>query len=81
MSGKTILLTYPVIERCESLANSYTRETLEALGVEYPPMQGWKRALHCREISEEDYERALAGRSKAAKKLAPIEDKNQLALF
>lgn len=68
---KTIILTQPVIEACESLANTYTRETLTALGVEWPPIQGWKRALLGREIPMDDYQRALAGRSKKAKRLEP----------
>jgi len=71
MNPQTIILTQPVLERCESLANSYTRETLAALGVDWPPVQGWKRALLGREIPQADYDRALAGRSKAAKKVDP----------
>ena len=78
---KTIILTQPVLERCESLANAYTRETLAALGVSWPPVHGWKRALLGREIPLANYERALAGRSKLAKKHAPLPEDAEPDLF
>lgn len=82
MNPKTIILTQPVLERCESLANSYTKETLCALGISYPPIQGWKRVLLGREILLSDYERALAGRSNSAKRIYPVKgDTPQLSLF
>lgn len=71
---KTIILTQPVLERCESLAKAYSRKTLAALGVSWPPIAGWKRALLGREIPVADYERALAGRSNKAKRLLPSEN-------
>lgn len=66
-----ITLTEKLISECESLSNSYTRKTLKAFGVEYPPIQGWKRALIGKQITREAYAEALAGRSNKWRKSHP----------
>ena len=79
MSTDHITLTDIDIERCESLANSYTKATLEAFGVEWPPIAGWKRALRGKIIKRADYERAMLGRSWKAHVVE--QQKKQLNLF
>lgn len=81
MTTETVILTQLAIERCESLANSYTRDTLAAFGVAWPPIEGWKRALIGREISRSNYERAFQGRSKKAKLAHPLPEDWQEELF
>lgn len=60
----TITLTAGTISACESLANSYTRETLAAFGISWPPRVGWKARLIGTTITNEKYQAALNGRSR-----------------
>ena len=56
-------LTTQLIEATESRGRTYSGKTLRAFGLPVPPPPGWKIDLIGREISREDYQRALDGRS------------------
>ena len=80
---KTITLTMDLIEACESEARTWSRASMEALGTRFNafghPVKGWKSELVGKQVSTEDYQRALEGRSKAF--FRHEEQKKQMSLF
>lgn len=59
-----VILTQKLIEDCESLERSYSKDTAMALGVSWPLVRGWKLQLIGKSIPTENYQRALEGKSR-----------------
>jgi hypothetical protein len=59
-----VILTKENIESLCNLPGGFTRKTLAALGVDWPPKKGWKFDLIGKEIPDEQYARAMAGKKK-----------------
>jgi hypothetical protein len=55
-----ILITKSIVELLRSDRGGYSRGPLAALGVSWPLVHGWKRALIGRQVPEETLERAFA---------------------
>lgn len=68
-SLETVLLTKAKIEECESLAHSYTKATIRALGGQFHngyPLAGWKQKLIGTRIPVHQFNEAKVLRSKNA---------------
>lgn len=59
---KTINLTQDLIGALQTEYGGFTAATLKALGVAWPPLQGWRRKLIGSDITEAAYVAAMAGK-------------------
>jgi hypothetical protein len=52
-----ILLTNQIIEEFKTKNNGYTKQQLHILGIQWPPIKGWKKELIKRDthITKEEY--------------------------
>lgn len=58
-------LTRDAIERCRTAKGAFTKATVEALGLRWHELKaGWPDRLLGKEVSDEQYAKALAGRQK-----------------
>lgn len=60
--GDIIVLTKPLIDRCQTDRKGFTNATLRALGVPFPLRHGWRQRLMGKEVGSHSYRQALAGR-------------------
>jgi ribonuclease HI len=61
-------ITHDLLRALKTGPGGYTRVTLKALGVKWPPTNGWTRTIVGQSITNEQYEQALAGRTAKKKK-------------
>jgi len=57
---ETVILNHELIEAGATSGVGFCHKQLEALGVDFPLIKGWKRALIGKKITKIDYERFLA---------------------
>lgn len=59
---KNVILTQEMIGDLQTEYGGFTRATLKALGIAWPPLHGWRRDLIGSAITEAAYEAAMAGK-------------------
>ena len=56
------VLTRAMLEQCRTDKGGFTNATLQALGIDWPPVHGWPRRIVGRSITRDAYQKALDGR-------------------
>lgn len=56
-----MVITFELINSVTTPRGGFTRKTLEALGVSWPPKSGWRYRLRGKHITDEAYAAAKAG--------------------
>jgi hypothetical protein len=62
LGGSKITLTRELIEECRTERGGFTKATIEAFGLEWPPRRGWPRRLIGTDIDHSKYNQAQQGR-------------------
>ena len=57
-----ITLTDIDVNRCRTDKGGFTRGTVEALGLDWPPVKGWVKNLHGVRLNRKAYQMALDAR-------------------
>lgn len=56
MKPETLILTKEMIEKGISSRGGYNKQQLAAIGVDWPPVKGWKMELIGTTVTKEQYE-------------------------
>lgn len=56
MKPETLILTKEMIERGISSRGGYNKQQLATIGVDWPPVKGWKMELIGTTVTKEQYE-------------------------
>ncbi len=67
---KIVKLDRDLINQCKTAAGGFTAATLNALGVEWPPLKGWPRRLIGTEVTQAKFHEALEGRFLIGQKIS-----------
>ncbi len=58
---ETVCLTREMIQACKTRKGGFTRDTLKAFGISWPPKQGWPHRIEGMTMTNAQYRAAMIG--------------------
>lgn len=76
-----MIITYDIIEALQTKSGGWTKDSLDFLGVDWPPRRGWKHRMVGKKVSDHQMRLALRGEAATDRKREPKREHDDMFDF